>query len=317
MSAPTSQPARFPYRVEIGVAVAAWLALFHWLGNSTFGYVATPSLFGWLYPLYDANPDDGIGLLAPLVTIWMISQRRKELESLTWNPWLPSLGWVVLGLLLHLAGYQVQQGRVSVLGMIVGLYGITGLYWGRDWLKLARFPFSMLLFCIPTSVYLAAVTFKLRLFVATVATGFCTEILGMHILRKGTEVYNVGPDGLPGFRFEVAAACSGIRSLTAVLLLVLVYGFLFFKSPIRRLILLVCAPALAVLGNIFRLITVFIVGESLGQEAGAKIESGFGFVTFIGVAIGGTLLLGRWLKEKPENPQSVPETAAPTASSPA
>lgn len=310
MSAPTSQPARFPFRVEIGVAIGAWLALFHWLGNSTFGYVATPSLFGWLYPLYDANPDDGIGLLAPFVTIWMISQRRKELEALTWTPWLPSLGWVVLGLLLHLAGYQVQQGRVSVLGMLVGLYGITGLYWGRDWLKLARYPFAMLLFCIPTSVYLAAVTFKLRLFVATVATGFCTEILGMHILRKGTEVYNVGPDGLPGFRFEVAAACSGIRSLTAVLLLVLVYGFLFFKSPLRRLVLVVAAPALAVLGNIFRLITVFIVGESLGQEAGAKIETGFGFVTFIGVAIGGTLLLGRLLREPSDPPPAEPTVAA-------
>lgn len=310
MNETPSQPARFPNRVEFGVVLIAWIGLFHWLGNSTFGYVATPSLFAWLYPLYNANPDDGIGFLAPIVTVWMLSQRRKELEAIEWKPWAPAVGWILLGLLLHLIGYQIQQGRVSVAGFLVGLYGITGAYWGREWLRIAGYPFAMLVFCIPTSVYLATLTFHLRVFVAKVATAFCTEVLQMHIIRQGTEVFNATHDGLPRFRFEVAAACSGIRSLTAVILLVLVYSFLFFRSPARRLVLLLSAPLLAVLGNIVRLITVFIVGEALGQQAGAAIETGFGFITFSAVTVGGTLLLGRLLRESP------PASPAPSGSHP-
>ena len=34
--------------------LAAWLALFHFLGNATFGYTNTPSLLRWMYNAYIA-----------------------------------------------------------------------------------------------------------------------------------------------------------------------------------------------------------------------------------------------------------------------
>ena len=39
---------RLPNKGLFLVLLAAWLALFHFLGNSTFGYVDTPSLLGWM-----------------------------------------------------------------------------------------------------------------------------------------------------------------------------------------------------------------------------------------------------------------------------
>ncbi len=300
--------ARFPHKIQLGLVGVAWLALFHWLGNSTFGYVATPSLFRWVYPLYDANPDDGIGLLAPLVTLWLIYHHRDRLNRITPEPWAPALALVAVGLILHLVGYRVQQGRISLAGCIVGFFGLTGMLWGREWMRQTRYPFALLAFCIPVSVYLAPFTFHLRVFVARVASSFCIDVLQMHLLRRGTEVFSMTASGLPRFQFEVAAACSGIRSLTAVMLLTLVYGYLFFESPTRRLVLFIAAPLLAVVGNIIRLITVFVVGEALGQKAGATIETGFGFVTFCGVTVGGVLLLGRFLRERAPEPVSQPAT---------
>jgi hypothetical protein len=38
-----------PNKEALGFLLAGWVALFHWLGNATLGYVDTQSLFGWLY----------------------------------------------------------------------------------------------------------------------------------------------------------------------------------------------------------------------------------------------------------------------------
>ena len=290
-----------PHKPLFGVALLAWVALFHVSGNANFGYVNSPSLFGWVYPLYENNPDDGLGLLVPFVTLLLLWIKRDELIPLAKGPWAPALGLVAAGLLLHVLGYKVQQTRMSLVGFALGLYGLTGLLWGRGWLRAALFPFALLVFCVPVTAYLDGPTSFLRLLVAKLASGFCIEVLQMKLMRIDTRVFSVLPDGSPGFQFEVAAACSGIRSLTAVILLTLVHGWLTLRSGWRRLLLLGSAPVFAVVGNVVRLTVVFVVGESFGQDAGAAIENKFGFVTFI-VALAGVFWLGRWLNDGPGGP---------------
>jgi len=34
------------------ILLAAWLALFHFLGNVTLGYIHTPSLLSWMHSAY-------------------------------------------------------------------------------------------------------------------------------------------------------------------------------------------------------------------------------------------------------------------------
>ena len=61
---------RMPNRTVFLGLLGAWLFLFLLLGNSTIGYVDSPSLFKWLYQTY-AAPDsqDSHGLLVPLVVL--------------------------------------------------------------------------------------------------------------------------------------------------------------------------------------------------------------------------------------------------------
>ena len=56
---------RLPNKAFFFVLLAAWLALFQFLGNAILGYVHTPSLFSWMVGQYD-NPDadDGHGTLS-------------------------------------------------------------------------------------------------------------------------------------------------------------------------------------------------------------------------------------------------------------
>lgn len=307
-----------PYKAHFLVAGLAWVLLFQFLGNSTFGYAATPSLFAWVVAVYENNPDDALGYLVPPLILALLYLRRDELIPLEKRAWPPALMLLAAAVVLHVTGYLVQQARLSLIAFGLGLYALTGLFWGPKWLKAVFFPFALLIFTVPLTAYSDSLTFPLRLFSTQLATGFCNTILNLNLIREGTMVFHALPGGGKGFEFEVAPACSGIRSLTVVFLLTLVYGYLQFNSWWRRLALMVAAIPLAVLANVIRLTIVFTVGEAWGGVAGKRIETNLGFVTFL-VALGGVLLLGRWLRETPvpvQSPSSAPPAppAAPVVS---
>ena len=112
---------------------------FHLLGNSTFGYMETPSLFGWMNYAYNSQEDDRHGKLIPLVVLALLLVKRRELTAVLKAPWWPALVVVVAGLLLHVAGYISQQA-ISILAFF--LLGLPGVYSGWRWAGLLRALFS-------------------------------------------------------------------------------------------------------------------------------------------------------------------------------
>jgi exosortase len=192
--------------------------------------------------------------------------------------------------LLHIAGYVGQQARVSIVAFFVGLYGLTGLVWGRRWLAATFFPYFLFAFCVPLGTLAESITFPLRMLVTHISVGI-GDAFGIELIRKGTQI--ICSDG---FNLDVAPACSGIRSLTALAALTTIYGFLTFESGWKRALMVLIAVPLAVVGNIARVSGVLVVKEAFGQEAGMKFHDGAGFVTFA-IAIASVMALGHWLRE--------------------
>jgi exosortase len=290
--------------------LAAWLALFQFFGNSTFGYAHSPSLFRWMSVAYNSgsgDSDDAVGDLIPFLVIGLFWWKRRELLELPLKIWPPALGFVVLGLVLHIAGYLIQQPRLSIFAFFVGIYGLMGLAWGRDWLRNSLFPFFLFIFCVPMSVVLEPITFPLRLLVSQLVQWVAHYVLGIGVMRMGTAL--IDPFGT--YQYDVAAACSGIRSLVAIFLLATVYGFLTFRSPWKRLFLMALAFPLSVLGNLFRMLCIIVAAEMGGQSAGNYVHEGgpLGIISLLPYipAILGLLLAGRWLEKKfnsEEKPQA-------------
>ncbi len=305
-----------PHKAAFGLVAAAWLALFHFLGNSTLGYIQTESMFGWLQAVYEGGAkqgrDDELGVMIPWLVGAIIVMRRTELAAIPKQPWSPGLALIPLGLLLHLSGYLVQQTRLGVVGFLVGFFGIMGLYWGRAWMRGFAFPYLLFFFCVPISVFLDTLTHGLRLLSTLMSTTFCEWVLNMKLERAGTIVLQKASAVTQGFRFDVAPACSGIRSATVVLLLTVTFAFLNFRSPWRRLFLILLSPLFAVLANVIRLIVVFAVAEAAGQAAGEAVETKFGFATFL-IALGCVFLVARWLRE-PSSTEPLPADTKADAS---
>jgi exosortase len=282
-----------PDKLLFGVLFVAWVALFQFLGNSTFGYVDTPSLFRWMYYVFTTSADDDYCLYVPLVVAALLIWKRHELMAAPKQNWWPALFIVLLALGLHVLGYRVQQTRISIIAFFLGLYGLTGLVWGRAWLHRTAFPMFLFVFCVPLGTLADQITLPLRLLVTKISVGLSHDLLGVNVFCQGSQIF----DGSGKPMYDVAPACSGIRSLVSLLALMTIYAFVSFGPAWKRAVMIAASVPLAILANVVRITAVIIVGEAFGQKAGALIEQKFGFVTF-GIAVICALVLGHWLRDR-------------------
>ncbi len=297
--------------------VIAWGLLFQLLGNSTLGYVNTPSIFRWWLwvntrGLEGATAWEGLKRIlgadeayvwfVPFVVLGLLWWKRREFTAVTKQTWWPALGLLGVALLLHVFGFVVEQTRISLAAFFLGLYALTGLVWGWRWLCSTFFPCFLLVFCIPLGNSTEYVAFPLRLLATNITTLLAHGVLGIDVLQNGTSIWE--PTGR--YQYEVAAACSGIRSLTAIIALATIYGFIEFRKNWQRLTIMASAFPLAVIGNVVRLTTIIVAAETFGQSAGNYVHESFLFSLLPYVPpILGLMVLGHWLEKRTENPVAV------------
>jgi exosortase len=292
-----------------------WVLLFEFFGNSTLGYIKTHSLFAWTFFSYLNSADDEHGFLIPFVVLALFWWKRGELRTIKAEPCLPALVLIAFALIIHILGYVSQQTRISIIAFYFGLYGMIGLVWGFSALKATFFPMCLFAFALPLGTLAETITFPLRLLATKITGTIATTVLGINVVHKGTMIYD--PSG--SFQYEVAAACGGLRSLTAVLALCTVFGFMNFQKTRNRLFLLAAGIPLAILANLSRLLGLIIISEAFGKDIGMKAHDNtwFSLVPYV-PAIVGVTLLGHWLREQSDDPTvEKPVLETPTQLQPA
>ena len=308
--------AGFPFLgIGFGLLVL-WAALFHLKGNSTLGYIKSHSLFVWWYDVMTQSVkgqglsallsgEDALGWFIPLIVIGLLYWRFDDLKAIEKKPSWLGVAVLCFAVLLHICGFLVQQTRISIVAFFIGVYGITGLIWGRLWMREVLFVFALFLFCVPFGGASDIIAFPLRMWSTTLSVKIASGLFGLDIIQQGTLIFD--PAGR--YQYEVAPACGGIRSLTAIFVLSLCCGFIFFKSIWKKVVLVVLALPLAVAGNILRLLAIIFAAELAGQQAGASVHNSsiFSLLPYLPAFIGFWILtywLGDETKRK-ENPNNL------------
>jgi EpsI family protein len=280
--------------------------VFQFFGNATRGYIDTPSLFVWWVKQWmDPGAETEHGWLILGISAWLLWRNLKKAERGTLSAErgqeLPSSGVprsafsaplaaLLGGLAGHTFGYALQQTRVSIVGFLLFTWGVLLLGGGRRWGRAAAFPLGFLLFALPLNV-LDTAGFFLRVGVTDVAY-HAARALHIDVIRNGTQL--LSPDG--SYSYDVAAACSGVRSLMALAALSLLLGYLSFRSWwARALIGLLCFPY-AFVGNVVRIFAIIVAAEWQGEAAGKVVHEWFGFLIFVIVL--GLVQLTIWLLER-------------------
>jgi exosortase len=272
----------------------AGAAVFQFFGNASFGYIKSASLFWW-WGYQWVNPDSETehGLMILGLSGWLVWRNLRQNRSHWFHEtygshdriW-PALLAMVAGLALHAVGFAAQQARLSVVALLLFTWGVLRLGGGRRWGDAAMFPLGFLVLAIPFNA-LDSAGFWLRLWVIK-ASGGIAHVAGIGVLQNGTQL--LAPDGR--YSYDVAAACSGVRSLMALLALSLLLGYLNFQSWWRRgMLVLLCFP-LIYLGNVARISAIVFAGQWGGQGWGERVHEVMGFGVFV-IVLGGELLAAR------------------------
>src|SRR6185503_9861907 len=202
-------------------------------------------------------------------------------------------------------GFRIQQARVSVFAYLAGIYALTGLAWGWAWLRATVFPFALLVFCVPLGSGADPLTVPLRL-LATKITAILCRALGVNVIHQGNMLFDAAGD----YQYEVAAACSGIKSLTTIVAFAVIVGYVGLKSPWRRILVAAVAIPMAVAANVCRLTMIVLASETFGRNAGDYVHHSdwLSLVPYI-PAFGGIGLAAWWLQENRKRRARVSEPA--------
>ena len=207
------------------------------------------------------NPDSGTGLLLAPLAFWFAFQTgvkamRKPAVALGVALLLASIG---LRYISDLAA-ELFTMRLSMLmaaaGLILWFFGVRQLLaW---WL-----PFVLLGLAIPLpELVIAKLTAPLQLIASRIGASLI-EWRHIPVLLNGNVIR------IPGHDLFVAEACSGLRSLTALVNLGVLLGAMMLVKPWSRVTLLVLAVPMAILINGFRIfLTAFLV-FFVSPEAGS------------------------------------------------
>jgi exosortase len=212
---------------------------------------------------WQTNPTYSHGFVVPLVALFLLWRQRHEWRN---TPTAPSAGGLLLllaGLGLFVAGTlgaELFITRISLIGVLAGTIAYA-LGWNH--LRLAAVPLAFLVFMIP----LPSIVFDH----AALSLQLVASRLGEQVLR--TADVPVLRDGnlltLANAQLEVNEACSGIRSMVALLMMTALTGYLFEPTAWRRILLGGAAVPLALALNGVRIAVTGLATSIYGPGAAA------------------------------------------------
>jgi EpsI family protein len=251
------------------------------------------------------RPDYTYCLLVPLIVAYLIFTKRFELGRAQLRGSTAAIGWIILGLLLFWIGSRTGKLLFGEAGLQVLLLGIILWFWGGAVFRLLAFAWAFLLFAWPMVFVNTVVAFPLRMIVCYLAYHLLS-LVGVPCIRHGTALLSA-PDqaaGLPlgsRFQIDIADPCSGLHSLSALLMFSALYGYFFLPRHWQQWTVFFSAIPLTIVGNIVRILllvtgsiywgTAFAIGTN---QKPSWFHEACGFAVFI-VVLGLELLLAQGL----------------------
>jgi exosortase A len=215
-----------------------------------------------LIDVWRHNPNYSHGFLIPPVAAWLLWRDRAALrEATSPGSWL-GIVLLLAAVLVQFVGLRGDVATLQGLSLILALAGVILQLQGSRFFRRAAFAIAFLIFMIPTlPLFMNTLSFKLKVLAARGAIAV-SHALGVMVQRDGVNLV------FPGGVLSVENACSGLRSLVALMALGALFAYLAQGSIWKRIALFALALPIAVLANVLR-ISALCIYAGLGSVQGA------------------------------------------------
>lgn len=214
-----------------------------------------------------SDPEAGHGLLLAPLALWLAWQRGRAANA---KP-LPLVGvaMLVMAVVFRYVSALAAEAFVGRASMFLALAGLVVWGWGVRQLMHWWLPVALVALSVPLpEIVMGALALPLQ-FKASQMGAAMLATRGIPVHLDGNVIR------LPGHDLFVTEACSGLRSLTALLSLGVLLGGLLLKKPASRVAIVALSIPVAVVVNGVR---VFITGF-LVAFVDPKLAEGFSHMT--------------------------------------
>ncbi|MEO8199306.1 MAG: exosortase/archaeosortase family protein [Gemmatimonadota bacterium] len=241
------------------------------------------------------DPEAGHGLLLFPISLWLAW--RAGLRPGRMPNVILGTGMIVVAVAVrYLSGLAAELFTMRC-SMILALAGVITFFWGFRQVLHWWLPFALFTLSVPIPAVLTnALAFPLQLKASSMGASLL-EFRHVPVKLMGNVIL------LPGRQLFVTEACSGLRSLTALLSLGVLVGGLWLKYPVSRILLVLITLPVAILVNAFRVFLtgflVFYVSPEMGEGFMHMSEGWLLFVIaflILGLVTWGVSLIERRLR---------------------
>jgi len=283
---------------------AAWL-----IPLVTLLVVAT----GWAYwstavdmfKEWQRDDDYSAGQLVPLVAIFFLWVDRKKLACLPLKPcWLGGLALLVLaqaarayGVLFLFESAERYSLVLAVAALVLMVAG-TAVFWRVKWILL----FLFLMVPLPGRIH-NMISGPLQGFAST-GSVFVLEAFGVRVSQQGNVV--TLDQRIP---MGVAEACSGLRMLTAFIIVAVFVAYMVKRPRWQKVVLVISSIPVAVLCNILRIVATAVLFLHASSEVAEKFFHDFAGLVMMPAAV--MLMFGQlWIMAMLTVPEDKPPQKA-------
>jgi exosortase len=247
---------------------------------TTVGFVllfAQP--FGSLAHDWWNSPEAGHGLLLAPVALWMAWKSGVREGSRANKP----LGIVLLllAVLLRCAAGLAAELFIMRGSIVLAMAGLTVFHYGIRQLLHWWLPFTLAVLAVPLPELITQALALPLQFRASKMGAALLQMRNVPVLLTGNVIR------IPGHELFVTEACSGLRSLTALISLAVLMGALLLRSvPMRLLLVLLAVPIAVVINGVRVFLTgflVYFVDPKLGEGFMHVSEGWLLFIVSLGV----------------------------------
>ena len=236
-----------------GVIVAVFYFVVEGFGNAGNH---TPA--AWLESTWNHENDFEHGFMVPIIMVGLIAWQWKNLRTMAQNSKGLGIGLpvAILGIAFFVIAHRCGQPRLAIGGLPMIVWGSSLYLWGWPVSRVLFFPLFFLWIGIPVPQFHQATTHLQVL--STHMAQWGSSLFGIETVVRGTQIYSAHGAWEP---LEINEGCGGIRSLMALIMISSVWAYLAKVSLWKKAILLLSAFPLAILGNMMRLTSIFVISE--------------------------------------------------------